>query len=434
MAMKLNGPRPGGSFQQLKMLADRFSYINWALADQAIVSGASFITTVLIARYLGMEEFGRFALAWLGVFFAQNLQIALVVAPMMTIGPKQPGSQRSTYTGSVILQQGVIAAATTGVVYFSVVLADLFAPEWRLGTVVVPLTVLVLVGQCAEFLRRYYFTFNRARISFTIDFARYGSQTVFLLGLCEGFVVEASISAVLYAMAVAALIGLILGLLFFGPVSFQASNMRRTLSRHWYFARWLIPTAVANWCRENFVYTAIAATLGLSAVGALRAAQQLVRMVNVPIQGFDNIVPMRAGAAFAGEGFGGLVDFVDGFVLRYTAAISAMLLVIAIFGNFLLTLIYGAEYAGYEHLVAAYAAIIFLYLVRNVLATMLRAMETTIFEFYASISGAVLVTAGSLPLVRAFGMPGAMVALAMFECVIILSLSFGLQRRHVAGM
>ena len=68
MAMKLNGPRPGGSFQQLKMLADRFSYINWALADQAIVSGASFITTVLIARYLGMEEFGRFALAWLGVF------------------------------------------------------------------------------------------------------------------------------------------------------------------------------------------------------------------------------------------------------------------------------------------------------------------------------------------------------------------------------
>ena len=434
MARKLIAPQPGGSLQQLRTLVERFSYINWALADQAIVSGTSFITTVLIARCLGMEEFGRFALAWLGVFFAQNLQIALVVAPMMTIGPKQPGSQRTAYTGSVILQQGVIAAATTGFVYLSVMLADQFEPDWRLGTLVVPLAVLVLIGQCTEFLRRFYFTFDRPRVSFAIDLLRYGLQTVFLLGLCQYFGSATSISMTLYAMAVAAFFGLILGVLYFGPVSFQASNMRQTLSRHWCFARWLVPTAVANWCRENFVYTAIASTLGLSEVGALRAAQQLVRMVNVPIQGFDNIVPMRAGAAFAGKGFGGLIDFVDAFVLRYTAAISAVLLVIGVFGNFLLTLVYGAEYAGYEHLVAAYAAIIFLYLVRNVLAIMLRAMETTIFEFYASISGAVLITLISLPLVRTFGMSGAMVALAMFECVIILSLSFGLQRRHVAGM
>ena len=40
----------------------RHRHFNWALADQIIVSGANFLTALLLARYLGPEEFGRFTL------------------------------------------------------------------------------------------------------------------------------------------------------------------------------------------------------------------------------------------------------------------------------------------------------------------------------------------------------------------------------------
>lgn len=70
-------------------LISRYSHLNWALADQATVSGANFITGILLARYLGLEEFGRFTLAWMVVLFVNSLQNAVVVAPMMNIGPQQ---------------------------------------------------------------------------------------------------------------------------------------------------------------------------------------------------------------------------------------------------------------------------------------------------------------------------------------------------------
>ena len=45
-------------------LLARYSHVNWALADQTMVSGVNFLTGILLARHLGIEEFGRFTLAW----------------------------------------------------------------------------------------------------------------------------------------------------------------------------------------------------------------------------------------------------------------------------------------------------------------------------------------------------------------------------------
>ena len=46
----------------------------WALGDQALVSGMNFMTNVLLARLLGMKEFGIFTLAWMAVLFFNSLQ------------------------------------------------------------------------------------------------------------------------------------------------------------------------------------------------------------------------------------------------------------------------------------------------------------------------------------------------------------------------
>lgn len=419
------------SFQKL---ARRFAHINWAIADQAVVSGTNFSTTVLVARFLGMEEFGRFALVWLAVFFAQNLQIALVIQPMMTIGAKQPSDDRAAYFGAVILQQILLALVTTAIVIAGVLGAETFWPEWGLGQAVLPLGALVLAGQLTEFLRKYFYTCARPKTSFLVDVSRYGSQLVLLVTVFLFAGQQAGIPVVLYLLTLAALLGFVTGCFNFGPVRFQRASIRRVAARHWRFSRWLMPLAIANWCRENFVHTAVAAGLGLSELGALRAAQQLVRMVNVLIQAFDNIVPMRAGTAFSWNGFAGLVDFIERFVLRYSFGIVCLLVAIALSGGPLMNLVYGAEYRAYGWLVAAYAAVMVLYLMRNLLAIMMRAMETTVFEFYSSICGAVFVTVCAAPLVARFGMAGAFVTLAAFECIMILSLSFGVQKKHVMSM
>jgi len=66
----------------------------WALADQGIVSGTSFLTNLMLARFMGLHEFGIFVLAWMSVLFVNSLQTSLIIAPMMSIGPKQEEKDR----------------------------------------------------------------------------------------------------------------------------------------------------------------------------------------------------------------------------------------------------------------------------------------------------------------------------------------------------
>ena len=80
----------------------RHGRVNWALADQSLVSGANFFPTIVLARYLGIEEFGRFTLVWMAVLFANSLQHAMVNMPMMSIGPKQAAADAPRYYGAVL--------------------------------------------------------------------------------------------------------------------------------------------------------------------------------------------------------------------------------------------------------------------------------------------------------------------------------------------
>ncbi len=65
------------------------SRISWAILDQGMVSAVNFLTGILLARHLGVEEFGRFTLVWMLVLFMSSFQLALIVSPMLSIGPKR---------------------------------------------------------------------------------------------------------------------------------------------------------------------------------------------------------------------------------------------------------------------------------------------------------------------------------------------------------
>src|ERR1017187_6438615 len=77
----------------------------WALTDQAVVSATNFLTGVMLARFMGLREFGVFTLAWMSVAFANSIQNSLIVAPMMSVGPKQEEGDRPFYFGAVVERQ-----------------------------------------------------------------------------------------------------------------------------------------------------------------------------------------------------------------------------------------------------------------------------------------------------------------------------------------
>src|SRR5271154_5499504 len=85
----------------------------FALTDQAIVSGSNFLTTMILARGLSLAEFGKYSLLWMVILFGANIQMASIIAPMMSIGPIQKRISESSYLGSIFSFQIAFVAAFT---------------------------------------------------------------------------------------------------------------------------------------------------------------------------------------------------------------------------------------------------------------------------------------------------------------------------------
>ena len=98
--------------------------LNWTIADQGVVSGVNFITGLLIARFLGIEAFGVFTLVWMAVLFVNSIQIAMISAPMMTIGPKQSDEERASYYGAVVMNQLIFSISTSILLWVGVTFSD----------------------------------------------------------------------------------------------------------------------------------------------------------------------------------------------------------------------------------------------------------------------------------------------------------------------
>src|SRR5687767_12270622 len=104
---------------RIKAFALRHSHLNWTLIDQVVVSGSNFLAAVIVARYLGLEEFGTFSIVLLVVLFFYSFQAALLLSPMLSIGPKQQPQHADRYFGAVVSLQAafaLLAAATAAII------------------------------------------------------------------------------------------------------------------------------------------------------------------------------------------------------------------------------------------------------------------------------------------------------------------------------
>jgi len=206
----------------IKNFFSRYSHINWALADQAMVSGVNFLTGILIARYLGLEEYGRFVLAWMAVLFFNSLQQAGIIAPMMSLGPQQTASDESAYYGAIVLQQLAWSLLCFVFLWMGVVLSEWVVPQWGVQDLGLPLALTLLAWQLQDFLRRYYFVRNQGQLAFINDAISYLGQLVVLAALFRWGRLETA--GVLWLIALTSAVAVLVGACTMGPLHFSCKS------------------------------------------------------------------------------------------------------------------------------------------------------------------------------------------------------------------
>ena len=398
-----------GLVARARLLLRAATGARWALADQIVVSGSNFLSNILLARILGIEEFGRYVLAWTIVLFVQGLQYSAVSSTMLSIGSKQDAETARSYFGSMFVLQAIFGLVSAALTLAGAYIGAAAFPTLRLDTVAIPLAVAVLCSQTQDFLRRYFFSIGRLEVSLSIDAIRYVGQNIAILTLVIWF--PANSAAALWLMSAAAAAGSLAILPYIPPLKYSLRAILNAGLHGWHFSKWLVASTLLVFVFTNLFTFAAGIFLGAAAVGAMRAAFTLVSIANIVIEACVNVIPVSASRTFMSSGRRGLIAYLKKVAIYGTGAIVLLLGVIVVAPKFWLRLFFGPEFESYWNLVPWYAGVQVLIFLGLVIGTWYRTLESTRFIFYSNVLSVVLLLLIAYPLIINFGVTGAVAGL-----------------------
>jgi O-antigen/teichoic acid export membrane protein len=383
---------PGGAIPRgFGRLVDRFR-IPLVLADQGLVSVVNFVSSILLARFLGITDFGRFTLAWTVVLFANSLQHAATIQPMLSIGPKHAESEAPAYYSAVIVQQAVMAAIAFVTVLISTAASALAFPDWGIASLAIPLAVATLAGQTQEFFRRYLFVRRRTIAAAVNDGTRYLSQLMLLCVVANSSSGGLTVPIALWIIAAAATLATAHGVLCLEKLTWSTEVLWRTVTRHWHMAKWLFPSALMGWTTGQAFMIMAGAVLGAATVGMLRAAQAVVGVLHILLIGMENFAPIQASQVFHRLGSEALHHYLKRLTWQGGSVVLLLLLLINVNGTTITQLMYGTAYPELSLFVLGFSILYIGPLLNAVLQFWALAIESTEVVF-ASLLVATTVTA-----------------------------------------
>jgi len=400
---------------------------NWAMVDQGVVSGVNFLTMVILARSLGVEQFGRFSIAWLVLLFFKSIQAALVVSPMMSIGPKQAPEALPLYYGAVVVQQAAIALLTFLFIAVAVPAAGMMPVDLGLAGLGLALGAAAAADQLQDFVRRYLYTRQRAFAACWNDIVCYGFRTVLLLGMLYFGATSSALALWLVAASSALAVGI--GALLIEPVRFERPVFFATCGHHWAFSKWLFGSSILRWMSGHLIVLMSGGILGAYAVGAIRSTTNILAPVQVFLLALSNIAPVKAARLFHDEGAARLLRYLGKLTLVGMAVTVAMVIFGSIFADQIVRLLYGEDYLPYAYLIHWWAIIYLIGFLEFPLEVGLKAIEHTRPFFYTVVVEAIFAASASYLLALYFGLPGVMFGILVVKIIPVSVLSVSFLRR-----
>ena len=401
----------------------RHSQISWTLADQAVVSAANFLTSLIVARYLGIEAFGIFSVAWLILLFVQSLQIALILTPMLSIGPKTEADQQTGYYASLLSLQMAFALLSAALAALFSASGGHYAGMGNAGAALaLPLALTVAASQLHEFARRVCYARIRPVAVLAMDLARYSTQfTLFFFLFTNG---HGTVANTLYVVAACALLGLAAAARQLPLQSWRSEQIRATAGRHWNMSRWLVPSALMQWTSGNFFTLAAGALLGPVAVGAMRAVHNLIGVINVFFQSLDNWAQVRASWVLEQNRLLNLQVFIRKLLLVSGGVTVFAVLFLIVWSEFWLELFYGKQYISYSWLMIYFGSAYIIMAFNSALRYFFVATENTRIIFIAYAFASIVSVTSFYPLIKMWELSGALIGFILSPASFLLALMF----------
>lgn len=401
-----------------------------AVVDQGLVTGSNFLISILLARWLTIEQYGAYAVAFAVFSLIIMLYQSLFLEPMAVYGASTYGDRLRGYFKSL----WSLHLAASGLIFLLlIVCAEIVFHLTGTSSLAGALAGIALAGPfvlLSWLVKRQFYVQLSPGPSAGAAFI-YCGLVVAGLALAHKYDLLSPFSAFLL-MGIAALgstIPLALFLMRKLPVAAVPVSRSEAWIRHWGYGRWALASAALQWIPSSIFYPVVSSFSGMAEAGQLRALMNF----NSPIfQGYSAFVSLLlpyVARVHHRKGLEGSVilsrrisgAFVSGAVLYW----SALLL----FRQPAFHALYSNKYSEVVYLLPIVAVSSILWSAFVGPATTLRAMDSPSSVLVAVGVASVASAAIGIPATWAFGIKGALCAITASQALGSIAIQFLLRHK-----
>jgi O-antigen/teichoic acid export membrane protein len=261
------------------------------LADQAVVSGATFFATIAVGRWVNASQLGTYSLGMSILFVLVAIQRSLVCLPF-TVRLHKLGHDGASLGAHALVQSGALGGAAT--VSLLLVALTLLADgaDGRIVRLAIALAWLAPLMLLREFARQFEFAHLRVAQAFVMDSAVLGMQAGGLLWLRNtGQLSTASVClSAAAAFGLAAIMWLYLS---HAEFRFDGLQLGKDVRQNWGLGGWLLASQIAA-AVQGFAAAWLLMLLDSTrAAGIYAACLTLVSIASPLINGSANVLMPR---------------------------------------------------------------------------------------------------------------------------------------------
>lgn len=373
----------------------------WALGDQAVQSATNFCTMVFAARYLEIETFAHFSLAYLAVLFASSFHRTWATQPMNVLGQQQPDRLASRVHALWHAHAMLIPA---GVLIVAAVSPFAFAEPALVAATSVYLAVFFL----QEMQRRYAYTIFKIRQATLVSLAMAFVQMV---GLALLVMTEHDSGAEwMLQLALSQLVGVFLGFVLVRPPSSPIESQRQgavsVLQEHFRHSRWVIASQLVYWASSQ-LYPFLLAGVGPAQAATFNAGMSILNVANVLRMTLANYLPAHAGRIAARQGTEALSAYTRRALKVIAAAGVVSWLILLAVAAPLVHMLYGDKFEGADDVLRWVALGMLASMLSVVLNAVALVFGSTRNIFVSNLLGAIFSCTAGIYLTFKYGLQGA---------------------------
>jgi O-antigen/teichoic acid export membrane protein len=391
----------------------------WAVMDQGLFATSNFVLNMLLARWLTLQDYGAFTIAFAVFLFFGTFHTALLTEPMLIFGPGRHRGHLSEYLdvllyahlGFTALSSPVLLLASLG---FGLSGSRAFA------------LVLLGVALAGPFILFLWLMRQACYVRLEPHLAASGGVLYLALILAGLYVLyQREWLSPVSALGVMGFSSLAAGLWLAGHLHLGRSPLvshrlvREALRDHWGYGRWATATEALTWIPNNVYYLFLPAWGGLEATAALKALWNLTMPIlhanaALSVLLVPTLTRVRRDGRFRHLVRLALVLFTAGPVLYWV--------LLGLFHHQLVTWLYGEQYRGYENLLWLLGFSPLITGSVKVLGAALRALERPDRLFWAFLLSTVVTLTLGLGCMAAWGIVGVGVGSVLSEAAKALAM------------